>query len=233
MRPNRVQVAVLSSAMLIAALLARILAPHELMGRTFTPDAFETLVPPRFAGWTYIPTITLISPDAAIDDPAPTGAIQHIYSRQLGRGYSDGNGHVVMLLVAYGPKQDFQSQAHRPELCYIAAGFRVFNKTSATVLPRDAGVGLQVTRFTAVREGRVEPVSYWMRIGDKLSHGVVDRQLIRLGYGVRGLIPDGALFRVSTVGLSPQQAFVVQDQFIRDLLAALRPEDLPFFLGTR
>jgi len=233
MQPNRAQVAVLSGAILIAALLARALAPHELMGRAFTPDEFETLVPPRFAGWTYIPAITLVSPDAAIDEPAPADAIQHVYSRQLGRGYADANGHVVMLLVAYGPRQDFQSQAHRPELCYVAAGFRVSNKTSATVPARDAGEGLHVTRFTALREGRIEPVTYWMRIGDELSHGVVDRQLIRLRYGVRGLIPDGALFRVSTIGLSPQRSFVVQDQFIRDLLAALRPEDLPFFLGTR
>jgi hypothetical protein len=61
---------------------------------------------------------------------------------------------------------------------------------------------------------------------------VVERQLIRLKYGLRGLIPDGALIRVSTVGLPQDASFKLQDQFIRDLLAAVPQNELAFFTGS-
>jgi hypothetical protein len=55
--------------------------------------------------------------------------------------------------------------------------------------------------------------------------------LVRLKYGLRGLIPDGALIRVSTVGLPQEASYRLQDQFIRDLLAAVAPPDRKFFTG--
>ena len=66
---------------------------------------------------------------------------------------------------------------------------------------------------------------------DQLA-GVIDRQLIRLKYGLRGIIPDGALMRVSTVGMLEQPSYALQNQFIRDLLAAIAPQDRKFFTGT-
>jgi EpsI family protein len=154
-----------------------------------------------------------------------------IYSQVVGRGYRDGNGNIVMLVVAYGPVQDSRLKAHRPELCYVAAGFRISNKSEATVPYLDGTRTLTLTRLIAERESRLEPISYWMRVGSEISHGVVDRQLIRLKYGLRGIVPDGALIRVSSIGLAPEASFALQDQFIRDLLAAIPPEDLPFFTG--
>jgi hypothetical protein len=50
-------------------------------------------------------------------------------------------------------------------------------------------------------------------------------------YGLRGIIPDGALIRVSTVGLSQTASFQLQDQFIRDLLTALPARERKFFTG--
>ena len=86
--------------------------------------------------------------------------------------------------------------------------------------------------MVAEREARFEPVSYWMRVGNDIATGVVDRQVIRLKYGLRGIIPDGALIRVSTVGLSEKTSFKVQDQFIRDFLGAVASQDRKFFTGT-
>jgi hypothetical protein len=71
-----------------------------------------------------------------------------------------------------------------------------------------------------------------MRVGNDVASGVIDRQLIRLKYGLRGLVPDGALIRISTVGLPKDASFALQDQFIRDLLAAIPPQELKFFTGT-
>jgi EpsI family protein len=219
-----------SVAILVTAILANVLAPRELLARTSVPHDLSRIIPRQFAAWTYVPSIGLVTPavkEVRDIDRSPWD----IYSQVVGRGYRDGNGNIVMLMVAYGPVQDFRLKAHRPELCYVAAGFRISNKSEATVPYLDGSRTLTLTRLTAERESRLEPISYWMRVGSEISHGVVDRQLIRLKYGLRGIVPDGALIRVSTIGLAPEASFALQDQFIRDLLAAIPPEDLPFFTG--
>jgi EpsI family protein len=116
-------------------------------------------------------------------------------------------------------------------MCYTAAGFRVSNKVGATVAYRDGAEPIKLTRLIAERESRFEPISYWMRVGNDITTGIVDRQLARLKYGLRGLIPDGALIRISTVGLPQEASYRLQDKFIRDLLAAVPPQDLKFFTG--
>jgi EpsI family protein len=137
-----------------------------------------------------------------------------------------------MLLVAYGPVQNYRLKAHRPEMCYTAAGFKISDKTGAAVSYRDGAAPIKMTRLIAERESRFEPISYWMRVGNDIANGVVDRQLIRVKYGLRGIIPDGALIRISTVGLPREASFKLQDQFIRDLLAAIPPQELKFFTGA-
>jgi EpsI family protein len=85
---------------------------------------------------------------------------------------------------------------------------------------------------TTAKEGRFEPVTYWMRIGNDIVTGVFDRQLARMKYGMQGLIPDGALFRVSIQGMPEEASYRLQDQFIRDLIAAIAPENRKFFVGS-
>jgi len=134
-------------------------------------------------------------------------------------------------MVAYGPVQNYRLKAHRPEMCYTAAGFRVSRKTETTLSYRDGAPPLKVARLVAERESRFEPISYWMRVGNDITTGVIDRQLVRIKYGLRGIIPDGALIRVSTVGLTRDASYRLQEQFIRDLLAAVAPQDRRFFTG--
>ena len=135
-------------------------------------------------------------------------------------------------MVAYGPVQNYRLKAHRPELCYTAAGFRISDKRTSALSYRDDVAPLQTTRLIAERETRFEPVTYWMRVGDEVASGVVDRQMIRLKYGLRGIIPDGALVRISTVGMEEEASFKLQERFVRDLLAAIPTKDLRFFIGT-
>ncbi|WP_456763565.1 exosortase C-terminal domain/associated protein EpsI [Bradyrhizobium sp. USDA 4463] len=149
-------------------------------------------------------------------------------ARRLRGGYTDGEGHVVMLLVAYGPVQNYKLKAHRPEICYTANGFRVSEKHPSTLAVSDGA--LKITRLIAERESRYEPITYWMKVGNEISNSVVDNQLSRLKYGLRGIIPDGSLIRVSTVGLPKEASFKLQDQFIRELLAALPTQERGFFL---
>jgi EpsI family protein len=232
MEINRIQVVLASIALLGAAVLAKVLEPRELMARSSASLSLEQVIPKRFGTWTVVPAISPVTP------PDPEGYVEpdpysgKIYSQEVGRGYTDGHGNLVMLLVAYGPVQNYRLKAHRPEICYSAAGFRISDKTGAALTYRDGAAPIKMTRLIAERESRFEPVTYWMRVGNEVANGILDRQLIRLRYGLRGLVPDGALIRISTIGLPKEASFELQDQFIKDLLAAIPPQEHKFFIGT-
>jgi EpsI family protein len=231
MKINRVQVVLVSVALLTSAILAEVLAPRELMARSGALD-LEMAIPKQFGAWKAAPNVqplTPSDPEGVVDPDAKNG---QIYSQEVGRSYVDRSGNLVMLMVAYGPVQNFRLKAHRPEMCYTAAGFRIFGKHGEELVYNDRQHPLKLTRLVAEREARFEPISYWMRVGNDIATGVVDRQIIRLKYGLRGIIPDGALIRISTIGLSEEMSFRVQDQFIRDFLAAIAPQDRKFFTGT-
>jgi EpsI family protein len=232
MKVNRIQVILAAITILGAAVLAQILTPRELMARTSASLSLEQVIPKRFGTWTLVPEISPVTP------PDPEGYVEpdpksaRLYSQEVSRGYTDGHGNIVMLLVAYGPVQNYRLKAHFPETCYTANGFRVSGKTGDMISYRDGATPIKMTRLIAERESRFEPISYWMRVGNDIANDVVERQLIRLKYGLRGIVPDGALIRISTIGLPREASFKLQDQFIRDLLAAVPPSELKFFTGV-
>ena len=229
MRSSRVGVILASIAIAGTAIAAEVFAPRKLMARTAASQSLDTVIPKQFGTWKLVPEISPVKPvdpEAYVQPPDPLAA--KVYSQEVARGYTDGAGNIVMLLVAYGPVQNYKLKAHRPEICYTANGFRVSDKNSSNL--NYSGGALQVTRLIAERESRFEPITYWMKIGNDISNGVVENQLSRLKYGLRGVIPDGALFRISTIGLSKEASFKLQDQFIRDLLTALPAQERGFFL---
>jgi EpsI family protein len=228
---NRLQVALVSIMLLASAVLAEVFAPHELMARTAALD-LEKAVPRQFGEWTLAPNIQPLAPADPVAVEDLDGKIGRIYSQEVGRSYVDRSGNIVMFLVAYGPVQNYRLKAHRPEMCYTAAGFRISGKHSEELAYDKGQQPLKLTRLVAEREARFEPITYWMRVGNDIATGVVDRQIIRLKYGLQGIIPDGALIRFSTVGLSQEASFKVQDRFIRDFLDAVAPQDRKFFTGT-
>lgn len=229
MKVNPVQALLAALAILCAALLAETLRPRELMANASTVPNLEQVIPTKFGEWTLVPNVGLVTPD-------PGGFVEDasvkIYSQEVGRGYMDRAGNIMMLLVAYGPVQDYRLKAHLPEVCYGAAGFRVTEKKLSSVSYRSEASPLPLSRVTATKEGRFEPVTYWIRIGNDVVTGVFDRQLARMKYGLMGLIPDGALFRVSTVGISEDAAYRLQAKFIQDLIKAIGPNNEKFFVGA-
>jgi EpsI family protein len=230
MRINPVQAVLASIAVLCSAVLAEAIRPRELLANTEPAPNLESMIPRAFGQWRLLPDVGLVTPS----EPAAyleRELSARIYSQEVARGYADGAGNVIMFLVAYGPVQNFRLKSHLPEVCYGAAGFRVSPKT-VTLLSYQEGVApLTLSRLTAEKERRFEPVTYWMKVGNEVANGVFDRQIARMKYGLRGIIPDGALVRVSTIGLSEAASYKLQDQFIRDLLAALQPRDRKFFTG--
>jgi EpsI family protein len=231
MKINPVQAILASIAILATAVLAQVLIPRELMASASSSLDLEKVIPQKFGQWTYTPNVGLVTPTEPEGFVETNELAGKLYSQELGRGYSDGEGHVVMLLVAYGPVQNYRLKSHRPEVCYTAAGFRVSNKSFAEVPYRNGAVPVQLERLVTERESRFEPVSYWRRVGNDISNGIFENQITRVKYGLRGLVPDGALVRVSIVGLPAEQSFKLQDQFIRDLLNAVDPVTRKFLIG--
>ena len=94
-----------------------------------------------------------------------------------------------------------------------------------------SGKPIPLTRLVATREGRIEPIVYWMRIGYDVTNSNWARNKLKLEYGLRGWIPDGALFRVSTISVPADEAPQVEEKFIRDLINAVPQDTRAFLVG--
>ena len=169
-----------SVAIVGAAIMAKVLAPHELMARTSAAPSLDTVIPRQFGTWKVIPEISPVQPvdPEAYVQPDPQSA--KVYSQEVGRGYSDGQGHIVMLMVAYGPVQNYRLKAHRPEICYTANGFRISDKVDAPVSFRKDASPILATRLVAERESRYEPVTYWIRIGNDVIPAKLEQFVTRV-----------------------------------------------------
>ena len=94
------------------------LTPHRLMARTHDVFDIDAHIPQAFGDWSPLPGVQVIQ-------PPPDGLEAEIYNQEVARAYVDKDGHVVMLMIAYGESQSDRLQLHHPEVCYTAQGFRV------------------------------------------------------------------------------------------------------------
>lgn len=212
-------------AMLGAMALAVAITPHRLMARTHEVFDINKHLPTRFGDWKPVEGLNVV-------EPAPPDSLEReLYNQEASRGFVDPDGNVVMLMVAYGESQSDRLQLHHPEVCYTAQGFRVSRTSSFKLDYSPSAPPLKLTRLVAQREERIEPITYWMRIGYDNSSSNWARQVLKLGYGLRGWVPDGVLFRVSTIGIPAEQSFKIQDKFIRDLLNSVDPQTREFMVG--
>jgi EpsI family protein len=188
------------------------------------PD-LERLIPERFGRWGLDRnTVPLaLSPEVA-------QMLNTIYDRTLARTFVSPQGDRIMLSIAYGANQSRALQLHKPEVCYSAQGFRIGDLRKADW--NFGVVSIPTMHLVGVLGPRVEPVTYWMRIGDDIARGWYEQNVARLKYGTRGLIPDGVLFRISNISRNPAQGFAVQKQFMAELLPQLTPEAQRLFIGA-
>lgn len=189
------------------------------------PIDLEAMFPKAFEGWqvdTRVP-VQLVSPDVA-------AVLNRTYNQTLSRVYVNGRGDRIMLSVAYGGDQSDGTRAHRPEVCYPAQGFQILSSDMQTL---DAPPSpARVRRLVAKLSGRVEPITYWVVVGDRIALSGPEQKIEQLSYSVRGVIPDGMLVRVSSIDRDPDRAFKIQDLFIASLAKALRISDLPQVMGN-
>ena len=222
--------AILPTAMLIFALMtcaalgSIALTPTRLLSDSAPKIDLESSIPKAFGDWRVDENVIPINPS-----PAQKATIEQIYDQTVSRTYFNSKGQRVMLSVAYGASQNREMRAHRQEVCYAAQGFQINNLKHDVVAISDAQI--PVTRMVAVHQYRTEPVTYWFTMGDGIVRSYIDRQLAQLKYAFSGLIPDGYLFRVSSIESDPEIAYTRQIEFANQLLQASTPELRQKLLG--
>jgi EpsI family protein len=157
------------------------------------------------------------------------------YDRTLTRVYQRGDGQVVMLALAWGSKQRQEIKVHRPELCYAGQGLQVIEQKT-TPLELSSAATVLATHMLTRGAARLEPVTYWIRTGDRISLSSWQSRFEILKEGVRGRIPDGILVRVSQAlppTASPEASYQIQASFLSDLYAAADPAAKRLLVGNR
>ena len=107
-------------------------------------------------------------------------------------------------------------------MCYPAQGFEIVNRASGAVQLQ--GQQLPVLHMLTKLGTRIEPVTYWFVVGERIALSGTQIKLTQLSYTTRGLIPDGLLMRVSTIDPESARAYQVQAAFVRDLYDAVTPD---------
>lgn len=181
------------------------------------PIDLERVIPKVFADWQHEPrgASVIVSPDAQ-------ALLDKLYAQVLNRTYLNADGYRVMLALAHGSDQRGALQAHRPEICYPAQGFVLHDSHPGTI-PVEGG-SLPVRRMTASLGPRHEPVTYWFTVGERAIGTGLDRKFAEMKATLTGRIPDGLLFRLSSIDSDARRAFRLHGDFIRGLLAAVEPQ---------
>lgn len=202
---------IIGIAMLAAAGLALALTPREKIADQGPKVDLEAMIPKQFGEWVMDEKVVPLQ-----IDPTLKANLDRIYNQILSRTYINGKGERIMLSIAYGGDQSDSMAVHKPEICYPAQGFQIIKQTNATL---ETGFhSIPVRHLVALQNTRVEPITYWMTIGDKVPASGTSWKMEQLKYGLTGRVPDGLLFRVSSISADHDQAFAAQSGFINELL---------------
>ena len=214
---------IMGMLMLLSAALTMAMKPSATVAGQSKID-LETMIPSEFNNWKIDTTLAppLINPEVKDE-------ISKIYSQTLSRTYINTKGERVMLSIAYGSDQSTDLQVHRPEVCYQVSGFDIGKITKTFV---DTTVGrIPVMHLVAKQGVRNEPITYWIRMGDTLTRGWMEQKMATFTYGLTGKVPDGLLFRVSTISNDEADSYRVQQEFLSAILQAVPQEDRYWLVG--
>jgi EpsI family protein len=214
---NRVAIA-LAVLMCIASIGAYALRPGTKAAEVGPTVNLEAMVPRQFGEWR-----EEIQPVAQVVNPQTKELLDKLYSQILSRTYVNAEGYRIMLSIAYGHDQRAGLQAHKPEVCYPAQGFTLKSLTTA-MLGTEFG-NIPATRLMTTLGQRQEPVTYWFTEGDSAIQSALQKRIVEFRYSLTGQIPDGMLFRVSSIDGEPARAYGLQDRFVTQLLGAVPAAD--------
>jgi EpsI family protein len=209
---------VLAALMALAAVAGWAAWPAAKPPGTAPRYVLEDTVPRQFGEWRLVP-----EGGAQVVNPQTKELLDKLYSQILSRTYVNPQGYRVMLSLAYGDEQRGDLQAHKPEVCYPAQGFKLLSNEPAQVATPFGGIAAR--RLSTSLGARKEPVTYWFTMGDRAVKSKFEQRLVEIRLGLTGEVPDGLLFRVSSIDDTPQRAFRIQEAFVGDLLKAVPVRD--------
>ncbi len=214
MTRDRLRALVACLVMVAAAAAAYAWRPTQFMADIGPKLQLNAMFPQHFGDWRIDESVPVILPS-----PDVQAKLDAIYNQVLSRTYVRPDGQRVMLSVAYGGDQSDGTRAHRPEVCYPAQGFQLLSNQDGTVSLDDKAIPAR--KMVAKLGGRIEPIIYWVVVGETIALSGTGQKLAQLRYGVKGIVPDGMLVRVSTIDADAGRSFAVQQEFIRDLYHAV------------
>ena len=210
---------VLALLMACSAVLSIAARPTLKAGAGTAPRyLLEDIVPKQFGDWKLLP-----DQGAQVVNPQTQALLNTLYSQILTRTYVDSKGYRIMLSLAYGDDQRGGLQAHKPEVCYPAQGFKLLSNQSGQLGTTYGSI--PVRRLDTRLGARQEPVTYWINVSDTVVTSVLQKRMLEIKLGLTGEVPDGLLFRISSIDDTPSRAFQRQDTFVGDLLKAVPPID--------
>jgi EpsI family protein len=226
MTAARLRALLVCAAMVATAALAHWATPTTHMSDVLGKPDLEKIFPAEFPGWRTDVRAAMILPS-----PQTQALLNSIYNQTLTRTYINAAGERIMLSVAYGGDQSDATRAHLPEVCYPAQGFQITSNTRSQIVLADRAVS---TRLLMSSLGlRNEPITYWLVVGDRVTVSRTDQKLAQFRLGLRGLIPDGMLVRVSSIDEDMARGYQVQARFLAQLAEAIPETARDRVFGTQ
>lgn len=223
---NWVTQVVVATLMFATALGAFALKPTERVAEQKPKIDLATQIPLAFGDWKLDDLIVPVLPN-----PEVQARLDALYSSTLARTYVNSTGQRVMLTIAYGSDQSSEATSvHRPEFCYSAQGYKVSSAGQSTLAIGSRNIRVQ--QLVGVLGNRYEPITYWITLDETATLPGIDRKLAQIRYGLQNKIPDGLLFRVSTVNLKDAEAFALQKTFLVDLEKNMSPQFASRYFGN-
>ncbi len=155
------------------------------------------VIPLQIGAWRYATSDGVVV-------PSQEGPVDG-YDQVLTRVYEADGLPSIMLLIAYGSTQGGSLQLHRPETCYPGQGFKMSGFAERALQPV-AGEQVAARTFTATRDDRIERLVYWTRIADSFPRSTAEEYRAIIGSVLHGVVPDGVLVRISTIGPDIEQS---------------------------
>ncbi|WP_018410784.1 exosortase-associated protein EpsI, B-type [Methyloversatilis thermotolerans] len=216
---------VAAALMASAAAVATVMTPTQRIVDKLPKLDLEASIPKQFGDWTLDTRAT-----GGVVNPQQSELLNKLYSQIVTRTYYNSKGYRIMLSIAYGEDQRDGNQLHYPEVCYPAQGFQVTSNRKGVL---DTPLGqIPVKRLESnLSQNRFEPITYWTTVGSEALTGGAAKKIAEMRYGLKGEVPDGLLFRVSSIDRDSETAFALQTEFVNALVTHIAPDIRPRVAG--
>lgn len=214
-----------ASLMFASAGLAVVMRPTNRISDQGPGIDLAIMVPKHLGSWREINNFS-----TQVVNPQQKEMLDRFYSQTLSRIYENESGYRIMLSIAYGGDQTDMMQVHYPESCYPAQGFRLLSSVDRPI--KTAFGMIEARRLETELGPRKEPITYWMRVGDRVVLGRIEKKLAEMKFGLTRRIPDGILIRVSSIDTESSLAYSMHDAFVEQMLLSVSNESRLRLIGS-